>query len=126
MDRSEPVADQFADADDITGGQSRPIGPGDVLIAPPGVAHWFSAIESDLDYLVFRVDPGHVLPAGYVHPLRRGDCPRRTPSVWLERDPDLEVAGIAARRVSDESDQLLGYAVAEHVVARVGRGILPG
>jgi mannose-6-phosphate isomerase-like protein (cupin superfamily) len=53
----------------IGGGQSRRIGPGDVIIVPPGVAHWFSAIESDLDYLVFRVDPGHVLPAGYVHPL---------------------------------------------------------
>ena len=53
----------------IAGGQSRRIGPGDVIIVPPGVAHWFSAIESDLDYLVFRVDPGHVLPAGYVHPL---------------------------------------------------------
>jgi mannose-6-phosphate isomerase-like protein (cupin superfamily) len=53
----------------IAGGQSRRIGPGDVIIVPPGVAHWFSAIESDLDYLVFRVDPKHVLPAGYVHPL---------------------------------------------------------
>jgi len=53
----------------IEGGQSRRIGPGDVIIVPPGVAHWFSAIESDLDYVVFRVDPGHVLPAGYVHPL---------------------------------------------------------
>jgi mannose-6-phosphate isomerase-like protein (cupin superfamily) len=53
----------------IAGGQSRRIGPGDVIIVPPGVAHCFSAIESDLDYLVFRVDPGHVLPAGYVHPL---------------------------------------------------------
>jgi quercetin dioxygenase-like cupin family protein len=53
----------------ISGGESRRIGPGDVIIVPPGVAHWFSAIESDLDYLVFRVDPRHVLPAGYVHPL---------------------------------------------------------
>jgi mannose-6-phosphate isomerase-like protein (cupin superfamily) len=53
----------------IAGGQSRRIGPGNVIIVPPGVAHWFSAIESDLDYLVFRVDPGHVLPAGYIHPL---------------------------------------------------------
>ena len=53
----------------ITGGQSRRIGPGDVIIVPPGVAHWFSAIEKDLDYLVFRVDSKHVLPAGYVHPL---------------------------------------------------------
>jgi quercetin dioxygenase-like cupin family protein len=53
----------------IQGGQSRRIGPGDVIIVPPGVAHWFSAIEQDLDYLVFRVDPEHVLPAGYEHPL---------------------------------------------------------
>jgi mannose-6-phosphate isomerase-like protein (cupin superfamily) len=53
----------------IEGGQSRKIGPGDVIIVPPGVAHWFSAIEKDLDYLVFRVDGDHVLPAGYVHPL---------------------------------------------------------
>jgi mannose-6-phosphate isomerase-like protein (cupin superfamily) len=53
----------------VTGGQSRRIGPGDVIIVPPGVAHWFSAIEKDLDYLVFRVDGDHVLPAGYVHPL---------------------------------------------------------
>jgi mannose-6-phosphate isomerase-like protein (cupin superfamily) len=53
----------------IINGQSRRIGPGDVIIVPPGVAHWFSAIEKDLDYLVFRVDPEHVLPAGYVHPL---------------------------------------------------------
>ena len=53
----------------IANGQSRRIGPGDVIIVPPGVAHWFSAIEQDLDYLVFRVDPNHVLPTGYVHPL---------------------------------------------------------
>jgi mannose-6-phosphate isomerase-like protein (cupin superfamily) len=53
----------------ITGWQSRRIGPGDVIVVPPGVAHWFSAIEKDLDYVVFRVDPNHVLPAGYVHQL---------------------------------------------------------
>jgi mannose-6-phosphate isomerase-like protein (cupin superfamily) len=53
----------------ITGGRSRQIAAGDVVIVPPGVAHWFSAIEQDLDYLVFRVDSNHVLPAGYVHPL---------------------------------------------------------
>jgi mannose-6-phosphate isomerase-like protein (cupin superfamily) len=53
----------------VTGGQSRKIGPGDVIVVPPGVAHWFSAIVKDLDYLVFRVDGDHVLPAGYVHPL---------------------------------------------------------
>ncbi len=52
----------------IRGGQSRRVGPGDVIVIPPGVAHWFSAVESDMDYLVVRVDADHVLPAGYVNP----------------------------------------------------------
>ena len=52
----------------IRGGQSRKVGPGDVIVIPPGVAHWFSAVESDMNYLVIRVDADHVLPAGYVNP----------------------------------------------------------
>jgi quercetin dioxygenase-like cupin family protein len=39
-----------------------------VIIIPPGVAHWFSAVETDMNYLVVRVDGDHVLPAGYVNP----------------------------------------------------------
>ena len=57
----------------IRGGQSRRVGPGDVIIIPPGVAHWFSGVESDMNYLVVRVDADHVLPAGYVNPaIARG------------------------------------------------------
>ena len=52
----------------IRGGQSRRVGPGDVIVIPPGVAHWFSAVESDMNYLVVRIDAQHVLPAGYVNP----------------------------------------------------------
>ena len=52
----------------IRGGQSRRVGPGDVIVIPPGVAHWFSAVERDMNYLVVRIDPQHVLPAGYVNP----------------------------------------------------------
>ena len=52
----------------IRGGQSRKVGPGDVIVIPPGVAHWFSAVESDMNYLVIRVDADHVLPSGYVNP----------------------------------------------------------
>jgi mannose-6-phosphate isomerase-like protein (cupin superfamily) len=52
----------------IQGGQSRKVGPGDVIIIPPGVAHWFSHVESDMNYLVVRVDANHVLPGGYVNP----------------------------------------------------------
>ena len=53
----------------IRGGQSRHVGPGDVVVIPPGVAHWFSAVDSDMNYLVVRVDADHVLPAGYVNPI---------------------------------------------------------
>ena len=52
----------------ILGGTSRHVGPGDVIIVPPGVAHWFSKVDSDMNYLVVRVDGDHILPAGYVHP----------------------------------------------------------
>lgn len=48
-------------------GTSRTVGPGDVIVIPPGVPHGFSAIEDHVDYLAVRVDPDHVLPAGYVH-----------------------------------------------------------
>ncbi|MBZ5557180.1 MAG: hypothetical protein LAO77_07885 [Acidobacteriia bacterium] len=55
----------------IRNGQSRHVGPGDVIVIPPGVAHWFSAVESDMNYLVVRVDPDHILPADYVNPALR-------------------------------------------------------
>jgi mannose-6-phosphate isomerase-like protein (cupin superfamily) len=53
----------------IRGGQSRKVAPGDVIVIPPGVAHWFSAVDSDMNYLVVRVDADHVLPSGYVNPI---------------------------------------------------------
>jgi mannose-6-phosphate isomerase-like protein (cupin superfamily) len=50
----------------VVGGQSRVIGPGDVVIIPPNTPHWFTDIPSDqIVYLVVRVDPHKVLPAGY-------------------------------------------------------------
>ena len=48
-------------------GQSRKIGPGDVVIIPPGVPHGFSDIADHIDYLSIRMDPDHVLPSGYVN-----------------------------------------------------------
>ena len=47
-------------------GVSRKVGPGDVVIIPPNTPHWFSEITSgEIVYLVVRVDPHKVLPAGY-------------------------------------------------------------
>jgi mannose-6-phosphate isomerase-like protein (cupin superfamily) len=50
----------------VSGGLSRQVGPGDVVIIPPNTPHYFSEITSDqIVYLVVRVDPHKVLPAGY-------------------------------------------------------------
>jgi len=52
----------------IQDGQSRKIGPGDVVVIPAGVPHQWATIDADMKYLVVRVDPEKVLPSGYVHP----------------------------------------------------------
>jgi mannose-6-phosphate isomerase-like protein (cupin superfamily) len=57
-------------------GRSRNVGPGDVIIIPPGVPHGFSAIEDHVDYLAVRVDADHVLPAGYVHEAIKAGAPK--------------------------------------------------
>ena len=50
----------------VKDGVSRKVGPGDVVIIPPNTPHWFSEITTDqIVYLVVRVDPHKVLPAGY-------------------------------------------------------------
>jgi mannose-6-phosphate isomerase-like protein (cupin superfamily) len=50
----------------VSNGVSRKVGPGDVVIIPPNTPHWFSDIATDqIVYLVVRVDPKKVLPAGY-------------------------------------------------------------
>jgi hypothetical protein len=50
----------------VKDGVSRKVGPGDVVIIPPNTPHWFSEITSDqIVYLVVRVDPHKVLPAGF-------------------------------------------------------------
>ncbi len=52
----------------IVGGVSRKVGPGDVVIIPPNTPHTFTEITSpEIVYLVVRMDPHKVLPAGYVN-----------------------------------------------------------
>jgi len=44
----------------IKGGQTNQIKPGDVVIIPPGTAHWFSNINGHVTYIEARF-PGNVL-----------------------------------------------------------------
>jgi len=48
--------------------QRRKVGPGDVVIIPPGVYHGFDEVATSIEYLAVRPDPNKVLPAGYEHP----------------------------------------------------------
>ncbi len=36
--------------------------PGDVVIIPPNVPHWWSSLDSDIRYLIFRPDPEGLQP----------------------------------------------------------------
>jgi mannose-6-phosphate isomerase-like protein (cupin superfamily) len=46
----------------IQNAKSRKLGPGDIQVIPPGVAHGFTSIDpGGIEYLVFRVDPEHFL-----------------------------------------------------------------
>lgn len=47
----------------LEGGESRKVGPGDMIIVPAGVPHWFSSIDGAIRYSVVRVDPDKLLPA---------------------------------------------------------------
>jgi len=41
----------------IEGGVSRRVTKGDVIIIPGRTAHWFSELETDIEYLIIRTDP---------------------------------------------------------------------
>jgi mannose-6-phosphate isomerase-like protein (cupin superfamily) len=46
----------------LEGGDSRQVGPGDMIIVQTGVPHWFSSIDGAIRYSVVRVDPDKLLP----------------------------------------------------------------
>ena len=41
----------------IEGGVSRRVGPGDVIVIPGNLPHWWSSMDTDIRYLIFRPDP---------------------------------------------------------------------
>lgn len=48
--------------DGIEAGTSRKIVAGDVVIIPGNVPHWWSSLDSDIRYLIFRPDPEGLQP----------------------------------------------------------------
>ena len=48
-------------AKSIEGGVSRRVVPGDVIVIPGHTAHWWSELEGEIEYLIFRPDPDNRL-----------------------------------------------------------------
>lgn len=46
----------------IEGGVSRRMVPGDIVIIPGNVPHWWSSLDTDIRYLIFRPDPEALQP----------------------------------------------------------------
>ena len=45
----------------ISGGVSRQVVPGDVIVIPGNTPHWFSSLDTDLRYLIIRPAPESLL-----------------------------------------------------------------
>jgi mannose-6-phosphate isomerase-like protein (cupin superfamily) len=41
----------------LEGGVSRHVSPGDVIVIPGRTPHWWSSLDTDIRYLIFRPDP---------------------------------------------------------------------
>ncbi len=41
----------------ISGGVVRKVGPGDTIVIPGRLPHWFSSLDSDIKYMIYRPDP---------------------------------------------------------------------
>jgi len=46
----------------ISGGTSRRVGPGDIIVIPGRLPHWFSSLDSDIRYVIYRPDPQGLQP----------------------------------------------------------------
>ena len=58
----------------VTGGLARKIGPGDVVVTPPGTPHWLSEIDGAIEYVEIRVpniDPAPGIERAEIAPAPR-------------------------------------------------------
>ena len=50
------------DAKSMRNGTAYDLKPGDVVIIPAGVGHWFTKIDDHISYLMVRIDPDKITP----------------------------------------------------------------
>ena len=50
------------DCTNIRNAASNELKPGNVIVIPAGVGHWFTKIDDHIKYLMVRMDPNKVTP----------------------------------------------------------------
>ena len=53
------------------GGRTWEIGPGDIVVIPPGSVHQWHLIPQEMRYIILRIDPEHRQKAGFVQSLMK-------------------------------------------------------
>lgn len=62
QDTSKTIGPGMNSTQPLENARASRLGPGDIQIIPPGVGHvWTSIDPGGIEYLVFRIDPEHVL-----------------------------------------------------------------
>lgn len=56
-----PGRDDWMRAKGIEDGVTRRVGPGDIIIIPGHTPHWWSELESEIEYMIIRPDPDNRL-----------------------------------------------------------------
>jgi mannose-6-phosphate isomerase-like protein (cupin superfamily) len=51
-----------ANGNSVRNGATHHLKPGDVIVIPAGVGHWFTKIDGHIKYLMIRVDPEKIVP----------------------------------------------------------------
>ena len=54
-----PANETWMRAKAVEGGVTRRVVPGDVIIIPGHTPHWWSELEGEIEYLIFRTDPNN-------------------------------------------------------------------
>jgi glc operon protein GlcG len=52
---TKPIAAHELRGTSVTGGETRQLVPGDVIIIPNGVPHWFKEVSAPFNYYVVKV-----------------------------------------------------------------------
>lgn len=106
----------------IAGGTSRRVGPGDIIVIPGRLPHWFSSLDSDIRYVIYRPDPQGLQPLKVArHDRRRTGAAESLARLdsWAHR---LQTSKAVSREAHRNSLTSSTECLAGRAVERIGEG----